>query len=110
MLPSTTGGPGNKTLCLRGAVVTSLRCSKYDNVITVIVIEGISDTDIDVGIADQVQVVIEVRLIVDPPVDHTLPGEWRITSVNIFGDERKYITGIRNPLLDGRTIRTCVRE
>jgi hypothetical protein len=30
---------------------------------------------------------IKIGLVVYPPIDSPLPGQWRITAIDIFGDE-----------------------
>lgn len=52
----------------------SLRLREHDHVEPVVVEEGVTHADLGVRIADQVQVVARIGLVVDPPVDDLLRG------------------------------------
>ena len=57
---------------------------KVYHVVTVIVEERIPDANVFIFCADEIQIVIWIRLIGGPPGHHSLPGERRITSVNVL--------------------------
>ena len=54
--------------------VFSLWCCKDDNIVSIVIEERVSHTDIDKGITDHVQVVAYIARVVLPPIHRALTG------------------------------------
>ena len=76
--------------------VQKLRRGKDDDVISGVVEEGVPHTDMDIGVADEVESVLGVGLVVDPPVDGILPGDRRVAEIDVFRFRRRHITACRH--------------
>src|ERR1051325_2164684 len=83
-----------------------LRFGKNQSVETIIVEERISDADFGKSCTDQVLPMAHVTLVVDPPIDDSLPIQRRIIAIDVFGNGFGKIPRIFHAGLRRGTIRS----
>ena len=88
----------------RSCRLQTLRRGKHDHVIPGIVEKGIADTNLDERVAHQVQSVIGIRLVIEPPIDNTLSVEGRVTAIDVLTGVRRDITGSGDALCHIRAV------